>query len=185
MINDLLHQAQADFAKVLEHLKAEYSALQIGRASAPLVENLMVEAYGSTQPLKAVAGISIPDAKTIQIQPWDKSLLKPIEQSIQNSDLSLAPLNDGITIRLNIPPLTEERRRDLTKLVHRMAEDARIAVRHARQKVHDKARDLQKNSEITEDEFRSFDKQLQEKIDTINKGIEEAAKSKEADVMKV
>lgn len=185
MVNDLLQQSQAEYSKALEHLKAEYSRLQIGRASAPLVENLSIDAYGSVQPLKAVAGISIPDAKTIQIQPWDKGLLKAIEQAIQSSDLNLAPLNDGITIRLNLPPLTEERRRDLTKVVHRLAEEARIAVRHARQKAQEKARELQKNGDITEDEFRSFEKSLQEKVDKINQEIEQAAKAKEADVMKV
>jgi len=171
--------------KVIEHLKTEFSHLQIGRASASLVEGVQVEVYGSHQPLKAVAHISVPDAKTIQIQPWDKGTLQAIEKGIQMANLGLTPSNDGIVIRINIPPLTEERRRDLTKVVHKLAEEARISVRHARQAVMDKIKGQEKAKEISEDISKGMEKKLQEKVDAINQDIEMLAKGKEADVMKV
>lgn len=185
MTDGLLQQFQQDFTKAMDHLRQEFGGLQIGRASAALVEGLQVEAYGTKQPLKAVANISVPDSKTVQIQPWDKSQLGAIEKAIQNSDLNLSPVNDGIVVRLSIPPLTEERRRDLTKVVSRLAEEARIVVRSARQKGHDRARELEKSSEITEDQLHGFEKKLQEKVDDANRQIEEIAKSKEADIMRV
>lgn len=180
-----MQQLQADLDKTTTHLKDEFSRLQIGRASAALVEQLEVEVYGSKQPLKAVATISVPDAKTIQIQPWDKANLGPIEKAVQLSDINISPVNDGAVVRLNIPPLTEERRKDLTKVVHKLAEDARIAVRNARQKAHDAVKNKQKSSEITEDDARHADKLLQEKVDKANQQIEEMAKGKENDVMTV
>src|SRR6185369_11584104 len=141
----------------------------IGRASASLVENIMAEAYGSHQPLKGLAHISLPDAKTIQIQPWDKSTLKPIETAIQMANLGLTPNNDGIVIRINIPALTEERRRDLTKVVNKLAEDARISIRHSRQTLMDKIKGQEKNKEISEDMAKGLEKKLQEKVDAMNK----------------
>ncbi len=185
MTDDLLRTVQAEFDQALSHLKEEYSKLQIGRASASLVEGIMVEAYGSKQPIKAMASISISDAKSIQIQPWDRSQLSMVEKAIQNSDLNINPVNDGLSLRLNLPQMTEERRRDLSKVVHRLAEEARIAVRHPRQKAIEKAKEQQKNGDITEDQLRGFEKQLQEKVDEVNKAIEDAAKAKEQDVMTV
>lgn len=180
-----LNAAESEFKKILDHIKTEYQRMQIGRASAALVEGVMVEAYGSRQGLKALANISVPDAKTIQIQPWDKSQLAAIEKAIQLSDLHLNPLNDGVTIRLNIPPLTEERRRDLAKVVNRLAEEARISVRHVRQKFHDQAKEMEKSKQITEDQSKSVVKKLQEKVDKYNMDIEMMSKNKEKDVMTV
>ncbi len=184
-MSDLIAQGEADMKKVMEHLKTEFSHLQIGRASASLVEGVMVEAYGSSQPLKALAHISVPDAKTIQIQPWDKGTLQDIEKGIQQANLGLNPSNDGIVIRINIPPLTEERRRDLTKVVNKLAEDARISIRHARQAVMDKIKAQEKSKEISEDIGKGLEKKLQDRVDTINQEVEMMAKSKEADIMKV
>lgn len=182
---DLIAQGEAEFKKVIDHLKTEYSHLQIGRASASLVENIMVEAYGAHQPMKGLAHISVPDAKTIQIQPWDKSTLQPIEKAIQMANLGLTPNNDGIVIRINIPPLTEERRRDLTKVVGKLSEEAKIGVRHARQAVMDKIKAQEKSKEISEDMAKGLEKKLQERVDAVNKEIEMMAKNKEADVLKV
>lgn len=159
--------------------------MQIGRASAALVEGIQVEAYGTKQPIKAMASISIPDAKTIQIQPWDRSQLGPIEKAIQISDLHIMPVNDGISLRIIMPQMTEERRKELAKVVSRLAEEARIAVRHPRQKALEKAKEMQKNGEITEDQLKGFEKQLQERVDKVNKEIEDASKAKENDVMTV
>lgn len=182
---DFIAQAEAEMKKVIDHLKTEYSHLQIGRASASLVEGVMVEAYGTNQSLKGLAHISVPDAKTIQIQPWDKSTLQAIEKGIMMANFGLNPSNDGIVIRINIPPLTEERRRELTKVVNKLAEDARISIRHARQAVMDKIKGQEKAKEISEDIGKGMEKKLQDKVDAINKEIEMLAKGKEADVMKV
>lgn len=185
MVDQLLDQTQKDFDGTVAHLRDEYSKLQIGRASASLVESLHIDAYGTSQPLKAVASISVPDAKTIQIQPWDKSQLGAIEKAIQNSDLNISPVNDGVVVRINIPPLTEERRKDLCKVVSRLAEEARISIRNARQKAHDKIKEMEKQKEITEDQMHGGDKKLQERVDKVNHQIEEISKSKESDVMTV
>ncbi len=185
MVDDELNQLQSDLDKNFIHLKDEYSRLQIGRASAALVESIHVDSYGVKQQLKALATIVIPDAKTIQIQPWDKSQLGPIEKAISLSDINISPVNDGTSIRINIPPLTEERRKDLAKVVHRLLEEARISGRNLRQKVHDKFKGMEKNGDITEDDAKSADKRLQEKVDKMNQQIEELAKKKENDVMTV
>ena len=185
MSETIILNAEQDFQNAITHLKEEFAGLQIGRASAALVENIDVEAYGSVQPLKSLANISIPDPKTIQIQPWDRGQLQAIEKAIQNSDINITPSNDGIVIRLSIPPLTEERRQELSRVVHRLAEEARISVIQARQKVHDQIKEGHKNGEMTDDDKTSAEKKLQEKVDEVNKTIEDLAKSKESDVMKV
>jgi len=180
-----LETAKNEFKKTLEHLKNDYTKLQIGRASATLVEDVKVEAYGTTQPLKAVATVSCPDAKTLQIQPWDKSNLSHIETAIKISGLNLNPINDGTYVRISIPALTEERRAELTKLVHKMAEDARISVRSARQEAHESFKKLESDKKISEDENRLADKNLQIEVDRTNKEIEDLSKAKEADIMKI
>lgn len=185
MLDAELQQLQNDLDKTLAHLRDEFSRLQIGRASVALVEQLEVEAYGVRQPLKTLATISVPDARTVQIQPWDRGNLGPIEKAIQRSDINISPVNDGVVVRLSIPSLTEERRRELTKVVHKLAEDARIAVRNARQKFHDTIREQEKAGGITEDDAKGLAKKLQDKVDSANQQIEEASKKKESDVMTV
>lgn len=185
MMDSELKQLQVELDKGLEYLRDEFSRLQIGRASSALVESIQIEAYGVKQPLKAVANISVPDAKTVQIQPWDKSQLGAIEKAIQLSDINISPVNDGVVVRLNIPPLTEDRRLELSKVVGRLAEDARIAVRNSRQKLHDKIKSMEKSGDLTEDQARGGEKKMQENIDKVNQQIEEMAKSKENDVMTV
>lgn len=185
MIDLILQHIDQEFSKVLTHLKNEFAQLQIGRASSALVENLDIEAYGSVQNLRSISSISVPDAKTIQIQPWDKQMLQAIEKAISTSGLGLNPNNDGIVIRLNIPALTEERRRDLTKLVNKISEDSKIAVRNLRHEAMEKFKSAHKNSEITEDQEKLAEKKLQEKVDHINKEIETMAKGKEKDILTI
>ncbi|MBU1992209.1 MAG: ribosome recycling factor [Patescibacteria group bacterium] len=180
-----IQKAKTDFQKAIEHLRSGYSKLQIGRASTSIVESVQVEAYGATQPLKTMANISVPDPRTISIQPWDKSILSAIEKAVRASDLGLAPINDGAVVRINIPPLTEERRRDLSKVVFQMAEDARISVRNARQIAHSKFKELKESSEITEDDMHGSEKRLQVGVDEANKKIDELAKKKEGDIMTI
>lgn len=185
-ITELLGEAKQSFEKTYEHLRGELAGLQIGRASAALVEGLSVESYGSHQPLRNLANISVPDAKTLAIQPWDRATLPSIEKAIRDSSLGLNPNNDGARILLNIPPLTEERRRELTKVVGSLAEEARIGVRRARQDLLGRARRASEGDDaFTEDDEKVFEKKLQAEVDAVNKQIEEAAKHKEAEMLKV
>ncbi|MFC1616211.1 ribosome recycling factor [Patescibacteria group bacterium] len=184
-IQEAVSKSVHEFNTAIDHLKQEFGRLQVGRANASLVENVSIEVYGATQPMKAVASISIPDPKTIQIQPWDKANLAAIEKAIVGIGTGLNPVNDGNFVRINIPPLTEERRTDLVKHVKKLAEDARISVRNSRQDAHNHFKQLKTGSEITEDDLRDADKDLQKKVDNANEEIAELAKSKEQDVMTV
>lgn len=183
--NDAISDAVKNFEKIISHLKEEFSRLQIGRASAGLVEGANVEMYGVTQPLKNIANISIPDPRLIMIQPWDKSAIVHIEKAIVSMGTGLNPVSDGICVRVPIPPLTEERRTDLTKHVKRLAEEARISVRTARQDALGIFKQLKSGDEITEDDVFSAEKDLQVKVDLANAKIDEITVAKEKDVMTV
>lgn len=181
----LLDSADQLMAKAVSFLKDELAKLQIGRANPSLVEDVRVEAYGTVQSIKAVASVSIPDARTVQIQPWDRGLLQAVEKAILIANLGLTPTNDGIVIRINIPPLTEERRKDLAKMVGRYAEDGKIGVRTARQDIVNTLDAMKKDKEMTEDEFHAGVKKVQDRVDHYNSEIESMAKRKELDIMTV
>ncbi len=185
MAHPLIQKIQQDLQKSLEHLNDEYSKLQIGRASASLVEHLMVEAYGMVQPIKAVASVMVPDGRTVQIQPWDRAVLSSVEKAIRESDLNLNPTNNGLAIILNIPPLTEERRRDLVKVVGRLAEESKIAVRNLRHDALAQFKRMSHEGDMTEDELSKAEKDLQMAVDKINLDIEAAAKKKEESIMTI
>lgn len=184
-VDAVLKTLEEELTKTLEHLHDDYAGLQIGRATASLVDRITVESYGTMQPLKAIANVSVPDARTIQIQPWDRSNLPHIEKAIMMAELGLNPQNDGIVVRINVPPLTEERRKELSKVVGKMEEEAKISVRNARHEAMEDVKKQQKNNEITEDQLDVAEKKIQEKIDKCNTDIESAAKAKADDVMKV
>lgn len=170
----------ADVDKVIHFLMTEYSKLQTGRANASLVEHIDVDVYGQKMQMRAVAGISIADGRTIVIQPWDRSALQAVEKAITQVDIGVNPVNDGSVIRLNLPPMTEERRQQLVKIVQKLAEDARISVRQARQKSHDDIK-----AEPNETLRNALQDQLQKEVDTANERIDDARKQKEEEVMKV
>lgn len=180
---DHIVAASEDFQKAIAHLKEEFSHLQTGRASPALVEHLKVEAYGGLQLLKSLASVSIPDPKTLQIQPWDRGLLSAVEKAIQGANLGLNPVNDGRVLRLPVPPLTQERRKELAKVVHQIGENAKIAIRTARGAAHSAFRALEEGKAISEDERRLAEKHLQEKVDHANRDVEELAKKKEQEIM--
>jgi ribosome recycling factor len=161
-------------------LQTELGKLQTGRANASLVEHIDVEAYGQRSPMKAVAGISVQDARTIVIQAWDRSILGDIEKAIQASNIGINPVNDGTVIRLNLPPMTEERRNDLKKIVHKLSEDARISVRQMRQKAHDAIK-----QDANETVKTSLLAELQKEVDAANTKIDDIRKKKEEEVMKI
>lgn len=184
-MQEILKQLQNDLQKTVDYLHNEYAGLQIGRASTGLVETIEVESYGAIQPLKNLANISCPEPTSVQIQPWDKSMLGPIENAIRDSSLGLNPVNNGNVVIINIPPLTEDRRKDLVKLVHKEAEDAKVTIRQARHNALTKMKNLEKEKEISEDELKKGEKDVQEQIDAINQKIEKASKHKETEVMSV
>ena len=171
--------------KALDHLAEEFGAVRAGRANAKVLDRISVEYYGSETPLAGVATISSPDARTLVVQPWDTSLLKEIQKAIQASDLGINPQNDGKVIRLVFPQLTEERRKELTKQVKKYAEDAKVAMRNIRRDGMDYVKKLKKNSEITEDEQKKAEKDLQDMLDKNIKKVDEATAAKEKELMAI
>ena len=171
--------------KALDHLAEEFGAVRAGRANAKVLDRITVEYYGSETPLNGVATISTPDARTLVIQPWDTTLLKEIQKSIQASDLGINPQNDGKVIRLIFPQLTEERRKDLTKQVKKYAEEAKVAMRNIRRDGMDYVKKLKKDSEITEDEQKKAEKDLQDLLDKYIKKADEALAAKEKELMSI
>ena len=171
--------------RTLEHLDEEFGAVRAGRANAKVLDRITVEYYGTETALNAVANISSPDARTLVIQPWDGSLLKDIQKAILASDLGINPQNDGKIIRLTFPQLTEERRRDLTKQVKKYAEDAKVAMRNVRRDGMDYVKKLKKNNEITEDDQKKAEKDLQDMLDKYIKKVDEATAAKEKELMAI
>ena len=171
--------------KTLDVLADNFGAVRAGRANAKVLDRITVEYYGQETPLNGVATISSPDARTLVIQPWDTNLLKDIQKSIQASDLGINPQNDGRVIRLVFPQLTEERRKELTKQVKKYAEDAKVAMRNIRRDGMDYVKNLKKKSEITEDDQKKAEKDLQDLLDKYIKRVDEALAAKEKELMAI
>ena len=171
--------------KTLEILQEDFGAIRAGRANARVLDRITVEYYGVDTPLGQVGTISSPDARTLVIQPWDGSLLKKVEKAIQSSDLGINPQNDGRVIRLVFPQLTEERRRELAKQVRKYGEDAKVAVRNIRRDAMDYIKKLKKDSEITEDDQKKAEKDLQELTDKYIKKVDDACAVKEKELMEL
>ena len=169
--------------KTLDVLADNFGAVRAGRANARVLDRISVEYYGSETPLNGVATISSPDARTLVIQPWDTKLLKDIQKAIQVSDLGINPQNDGRVFRLTFPQLTEERRRELAKQVKKYGEDAKVAMRNIRRDGMDYIKNLKKKSEITEDEQKKAEKDLQDMLDKYIKKVDEALAAKEKELM--
>ncbi|HNP88325.1 MAG: ribosome recycling factor [Chloroflexi bacterium SZAS-1] len=185
MINDVIRDAEGRMKKSIEALRQHLSTIRTGRASPALVEHMQVEAWGSTMPLNQLAGITTPDARMIMIQPYDKTTLKAIEKAIQNSDLGINPSNDGVVIRLALPPLTEERRRTLTKQVKGHVEEGKVAVRNLRREAVDAIKKLEHDKQISENDQRRAQERLQELTDRYIRDLEQIGVAKEAEVMEV
>jgi len=171
--------------KTLEHLDEEFGAVRAGRANPKVLDRITVEYYGSETALNGVANISSPDARTLVIQPWDGSLLKDIQKAILSSDLGINPQNDGRVIRLVFPQLTEERRKELTKQVKKYAEEAKVAMRNVRRDGIDYVKKLKKNSEITEDDQKKAEKDLQDMLDKYIKKVDDTLAAKEKELMAI
>lgn len=173
---------QSDFQKVIDHLKTELGSVRTGRASPALVEDIRVECYGDALPIKQLANISVPEANMIIIEPWDKSLTKNIEKAIQFSDLGMNPTNEGTLLRLFLPPLTEERRLELIKVVHKKMEESRIMLRTVREKYLKTIREQEASGEISEDDLHKQQKELQAAVDDANEAIREMGAKKEQEI---
>ncbi len=185
MIDDVLRQTEAKMKKSIAVLETELASIRTGRASASLVDHITVDYYGNPTPLNQLATITVPEARVIAIQPWDKQTASPIEKAILKSDLGLNPVNDGTTIRLPIPLLTEERRKDLVKVVRRRIEDGKVAVRNVRRDGLESLRALEKNKEISQDEQKRAQDQLQKVTDTFVGQADGLGAKKEAELMEV
>lgn len=185
MIKDILNSAESRMRSAIQVLHDDLAAIRTGRASPGLVEKLAIEYYGSPTPLMQLASISVPEPRTLTIKPFDATTLKAIEKAILTSDLGLNPNNDGKVIHLNLPPLTEERRRDLVKHVHHRLEEARIAVRNIRRDAHNDMRDFEKEKMISEDDLERGEVDLQKLTDRFVEEIAQQGERKEAEIMEV
>ncbi|CAN5867005.1 ribosome recycling factor [soil metagenome] len=185
MTEDLRRDADARMSRALEALERDLSAIRTGRASTALVERIGVEYYGTTTPLNQLASISVPEAHSIVIQPWDRSALGAIEKAILRSDLGLTPNVDGTIVRLTIPPLTEERRRDLVRLVHKRMEEARVEIRNHRRDVADEIKRSEREGELGADEARRELDTLQKLTDRWTQEVERVGKHKEREILEV
>ena len=184
-INEILNNTKSSMAKSVDHTRKEFGSLHTGKASASMVEGVMVELYGSQMRIKDIAAITTPDPRTIQIQPWDKGSLKPIEKGIIASNTGLNPVVDGMVIRCNVPEMSGERRQELSKVANTMAEDGKVSIRGIRREVLDSLKKSQKSGEITEDELKKAEKDVQKLTDSAVEDIDRALESKISDLMKV
>src|SRR5579859_7764663 len=185
MTADLFEDAERRMQKAINALKQDLAAIRTGRASSGLLERISVDYYGTPTPINQVASISVPEARLLVIQPWDKKLLPDIEKAIQKSDLGINPNNDGQVIRLNVPPMNEERRRDLVKSLHKKLDEHKVAVRNVRRDVQDKLRDREKKKEVSEDELKRSTEKLQKLTDRYIDEMDKVGKTKEQEILEV
>lgn len=185
MVNTILTEAENKMSKSLESTKEKFSHVRAGRANVSMLDGVMVDAYGAPTPLNQVGTVSAPEARLLTIDPWDKSLISKIEKTILKANLGFNPSNDGKIIRLVVPELTEERRKEYVKVVRKEAEDGKIAIRNVRKDMNNKFRKLEKDGEITEDELKLNEEKIQKLTDKFTAAIDEALEKKEKELLKV
>ncbi len=184
-MKEVLNVAKEKMEKTIKVLASDYAAIRAGRANPAVLDRITVDYYGTQTPIQQMAAISVSDARILVIQPWDKSTLKSIEKAIQASDLGINPANDGTVIRLTFPQLTEERRKDLSKDIKKLGEESKVAIRAIRRDANDKIKAMKKNSEITEDDVKNFDKDIQKLTDKYIGFIDDAVSTKEKEIMSI
>ena len=177
--------AKTKMGKTVNALVSEYGAIRAGRANPQILDRVQVDYYGTPTPINQLASVSVAEARVLAIQPWDKSVLKAIEKAIQTSDIGINPQNDGSMIRLTFPPLTEDRRKELVKDIQKIAENAKVAARSIRRDCIEKLKAMKKNSEITEDDLKDGEKEIQKITDNIIKEIDEISDKKQKEIMSV
>lgn len=185
MLNEITKDAQARMGKSIESLRQAMTKVRTGRASASLVDHLKVNYYGSEMPLSQVASIAVNDARSLTITPWEKPMVAAVEKAIINSDLGLTPNTAGTVIRINLPALTEERRRDLAKMVNAEGEDSKVAIRNIRRDANQQVKELLKEKEASEDDARRVEDEIQKITDSAIKDVDEVVKAKEQELMSV
>lgn len=185
MIKDVLREIEEKMKKSISALEKELGGLRAGRATPALLEKILVEYYGVPSPIHQVASVSVPEPRTLVIQPWDKNMIKHIEKAIQKSDLGITPMSDGIVIRLTIPALTQERRSELVKVAKKKAEEGRVAVRNLRRDGNDMIKALEKAGEVSEDLAKKGQEDVQKLTDRYIKEVDEVLAAKEAEIMDV
>jgi ribosome recycling factor len=185
MVNDIVKDLDGGIAKAHDSLKKELSKVRTGRANLALIDGVRVDYYGTMTPLNQVASCSTPDARLIVIKPWEKKLCGAIEEAVRKAELGVNPSSDGEVVRIPIPALTEERRRDLTKVVKRMAEDAKVAIRNVRREANEMLKEYAKSGDITEDDEKQGQKKVQENVDKGVAKVDEILAKKEAEIMEV
>ena len=177
--------AKTKMGKTVNALVSEYGAIRAGRANPQILDKIQVDYYGTPTPINQLASVSVAEARVLAIQPWDKSVLKAIEKAIQTSDIGINPQNDGSMIRLTFPPLTEDRRKELVKDIQKIAENAKVAARSIRRDCIEKLKAMKKNSEITEDDLKDSEKEIQKITDGFVKEVEDLAAAKEKEILTV
>jgi ribosome recycling factor len=185
MVDDIFGDAERRMQKAVEALRHDLGSIRTGRASSALVERIQIDYYGVPTPINQVASISAPEARLLVIQPWDRKLLPDIEKAIQKSDLGIHPSNDGQVIRLAIPPLNEERRREMVKVLHKKLDEHKVAVRNIRRDVQDKLRERERKKEISEDELKRSQDRLQKLIDRYIEEMDKIGRLKEHEILEV
>ncbi|MCD7889444.1 MAG: ribosome recycling factor [Oscillospiraceae bacterium] len=184
-MKDTVNNAKEKMEKTLKVLASDFAAIRAGRANPAVLDRIMVDYYGTQTPINQMAAISVQDARVLVIQPWDKSSLKAIEKAIQASDLGINPINDGTVIRLTFPQLSEERRKDLTKDIRKLGEDSKVAVRSIRRDANKKIKTMKKNGDVTEDDVKQFDKDIQKLTDKYIAQVDEQVSIKEKEILSV
>jgi len=185
MLNDIYADAQDRMQKALDNLDRDYKRLRTGRASVALVDGLRVDYYGTSTPLNQLATLTIPEPRTIMIQPWDSTIINDVEKAIMKSELGLTPMNDGKVIRISIPPLTAERRKDLVKLSRKMSEETKVAVRNIRRDIIEMIKELKKEKEISEDEQFRAQEEAQKITDEFIKKVDAVFSIKEKEILEI
>ena len=183
--SEIKNNTKTRMDKTLDSLKSEFGTLRAGRAHISLLDGIMVEAYGSMTPLAQVGTISVPDARTLSVSVWDRGLAKSVEKAIMESDLGLNPSSDGQLIRIPIPPLSEERRRELSKVAGKYSENAKVAVRNIRRDALDEVKKLKKDNAISEDDEKRYETEIQKLTDEATKKVDEMLAQKEKDILQV
>ncbi len=184
-INSMLEQVELDMMEKADKFKKELTSLRTGRANPQLLDNVHVEYYGARTPLKQLAAVSIPEGRTLEIRPWDKSSIDAIEAELRKMDLGASPIRNGDVIRINLPAMTEDQRKKMVKVVHSMGEDARVSVRNVRREAIEKVKKAEKIKEITEDDAERHEAAIQKLTDACVKSIDDTAAAKEKDLLTV
>lgn len=185
MVKEVLEDLKDEMQKALDYMKREFARIRTGRASVSILDGIKVNYYGSPTPLNQIATLSVPESRLILIQPWDSNVLGEIEKAIQKSELGLQPMNDGKVIRIVVPPLTEERRKELVKLVRKMAEERKVDLRNKRREAVEILREMKKDKEISEDDLYRYQEEVQKITDNFTSKVEEILSAKEKEILEI